>query len=255
MMKNRIVCWFSCGVTSAVATKLTLLNKEFSDHEIVIAYCDTASEHPDNTRFLTECEQWYGQKIIILKSDKYKNVWDVFEKTRYLVGVAGARCTGEMKRKVRYTFQQPDDIHVWGFDISERKRASLFEINNPELTNRFILIEQGLSKNNCLSILDKANIESPAMYKMGYNNNNCIGCVKGGAGYWNKIRIDFPDVFDRMAKVERSLDVAINKRYEDDTRIKVFLDELDPTIGRNKPQPTISCDLFCNEIEKEIKNV
>jgi len=30
-------------------------------------------------------------------------------------------------------------------------------------------------------------------------------------GYWNKIRKDFPDVFTRMANVERKLDVSILK--------------------------------------------
>lgn len=56
-----------------------------------------------------------------------------------------------------------------------------------------------------MGMLWKAGIEIPAMYKMGYNNNNCIGCVKGGMGYWNKIRKDFPKVFDRMAKIEREV--------------------------------------------------
>lgn len=56
-----------------------------------------------------------------------------------------------------------------------------------------------------MGMLWKAGIEIPAMYKMGYNNNNCIGCVKGGMGYWNKIRKDFPEVFNRMAVIEREV--------------------------------------------------
>ena len=42
---SRVVCWFSCGITSAVAAKLTL--SDFPDHDVRIVYCDTASEHPD----------------------------------------------------------------------------------------------------------------------------------------------------------------------------------------------------------------
>ena len=49
------------------------------------------------------------------------------------------------------------------------------------------------------------------MYKLGYNNNNCIGCVKGGIGYWNKIRVDFPAEFDRMAELERKIGHAVLK--------------------------------------------
>lgn len=56
-----------------------------------------------------------------------------------------------------------------------------------------------------MGMLWKAGIKIPAMYKMGYNNNNCIGCVKGGMGYWNKIRKDFPEVFAQMAQIERDV--------------------------------------------------
>ena len=51
----------------------------------------------------------------------------------------------------------------------------------------------------------------PKMYKLGYSHNNCVGCVKGGNGYWNRIRIDFPDVFKKMSKIERDIGVTILK--------------------------------------------
>ena len=94
-------------------------------------------------------------------------------------------------------------------------------------------------------MIDRAGIEVPEMYKMGYQNNNCIGCVKGQQGYWNKIRVDFPDVFHRMSEVERKLDVSINKRYEGKNRIRVFLDELDPKAGNILKEPKIECGIIC----------
>jgi hypothetical protein len=84
------------------------------------------------------------------------------------------------------------------------------------------------------------------MYKLGYNNNNCIGCVKGQAGYWNKIRVDFPEAFAKMAAQERKMNVAINKTYAGDgLRKRVFLDELDPAAGRGVKQPDIECGVLC----------
>jgi hypothetical protein len=67
------------------------------------------------------------------------------------------------------------------------------------------LIENKLSKNECAGILAGAGIEIPMMYKLGYNNNNCIGCVKGGAGYWNKIRVDFPKYLSKWQKPKEKL--------------------------------------------------
>ena len=53
-----------------------------------------------------------------------------------------------------------------------------------------------------MRIISEAGIELPAMYRLGYSNNNCVGCVKGGMGYWNKIRKDFPDIFQRTVELE-----------------------------------------------------
>jgi len=251
MTSKRLICWFSCGAASAVATKIAI--NEW-DGEVVVCYQDTGSEHPDNKRFLADCEKWFGQEIIVLKSDKYEDIWDVFDKTRWLCGPAGARCTGELKRRVAEEFINfGKDKEVLGYTVEEKIRVERFLKNNPERDCWPILIEKSLTKEDCLGMLNKAGIEIPTMYKLGYNNNNCIGCVKGQSGYWNKIRKDFPDVFDRMAKTERRLNAAINKRYEGKKRIRVFLDELDPEAGRNVKEPAMSCGFFCIEESNKIE--
>jgi hypothetical protein len=238
----RNVVWFSCGAASAVAAKIAVNTLP----DVVVAYCDTSStEHPDNLRFLADVERWIGQPVLRLKSGKYDDIWDVFEKTRYLVGVAGARCTSELKRAVRVKFEREDDVQIFGYTIDEQHRSKRFNEQNPEINTRWLLIEHGLTKEDCLGMLWKAGIEIPTMYKMGYENNNCIGCVKGQAGYWNKIRKDFPDVFDRMAGVERELNAAINKHYVDGERIRIFLDELPEDMGNYKDEPNISCGIVC----------
>jgi len=238
----RIVCWFSCGAASAVATKLAI--EKYG--AVSIVYCDTGSEHPDNPRFLKDCEKWFGLPVEILRSKKYADTWDVFEKTRYLAGVKGARCTTELKKVLRDAYQIIDDVQIFGFDSTETERAKKFQDNNPEVTLSMPLIEENISKSKCFEILRGASIALPAMYLLGYKNNNCIGCVKGQSGYWNKIRKDFPEVFERMAKMERKLNVALNKSYAGDRKRKrVFLDELDPNAGRYESELSLSCGLLC----------
>jgi len=243
MKEPRVVVWFSCGAASAVALDVAI--RKYGKDRCVAVYCETFSEHPDNQRFLVDIENWLGVEVVRLKSKKYTDVWDVFEKTRYLVGVNGARCTTEMKKIPRRDFQEDGDIQVFGYTGEEKKRAERFAHNNPEITVDWVLIDEGIGKIECLQRLQLAGIEIPEMYKLGYHNNNCIGCVKGQAGYWNKVRVDFPDVFDRMAKVERKLNAAINKSYAGDgLRKRVFLDELDPSAGRFNDLD-FSCDLLC----------
>jgi len=238
----RTLAWFSCGAASAVAAKLTV--EKFPKAEIL--YCDTLKyEHPDNARFLNDVSKWIGKEIKILKSKKYEDIFHVFEETGWLVGPGGARCTTELKKNVRRDYQLPDDTHVFGFTSDEKKRIDRFNEEQPDLKSWFPLYEQGISKSNCFSILQNAGITLPAMYLLGYPNNNCVGCVKGQAGYWNKIRKDFPEAFERMSRVERNMGVAINKKYVGKKRVRIFLDELPPDMGRIIDEPDIECGVLC----------
>jgi 3'-phosphoadenosine 5'-phosphosulfate sulfotransferase (PAPS reductase)/FAD synthetase len=230
----RIVVWYSCGITSAVVAKM-ILDRYKEEIPIVIAYCDTSSEHPDNKRFLKDCEEWFDYPITILHSEKYNDIWDVFDKTKYIAGINGARCSLEMKKRVRQEFENiENDIQVFGFDSSEEKRAEKFKKNNPEVIFSAPLIQWNISKEDCLKIVQKAGIEIPIMYKLGYKNNNCIGCCKGAKGYWNKIRQDFPDEFQRMAEMEKKLGATLNIMNVKGKRIRVPLDELPPDAGNYK---------------------
>ncbi len=250
---RRIVSWFSCGAPSAVATKLALS----SGLDVTIYYCEVFEEHPDNIRFLKDCEEWFEQKIHVVGNENFNNSTDeVFLKTKFLVGPHGARCTAELKKKMRWEHQQVHDTIIMGYTVEEKSRVERFLQSEPLLNFLPILIERNLTKSDCLNIIKRAGIDIPTMYKLGYRNNNCIGCVKGQAGYWNKIRKDFPDRFKEMAKIERQLNRTICKiewRESGKRHLKrVFLDELPPHVGKYTSEPDIECGIFCQAADEEI---
>ena len=117
----------------------------------------------------------------------------------------------------------------------------------------FPLIERGLSHADCDALLREAGITMPAMYRLGYKNNNCIGCVKGGAGYWNKIRRDFPEIFARRAEVTRRMGCRLIALVVDGKRQRMFLDELPEGRGRYEAEPPIECGIGCNVALSEIQ--
>jgi hypothetical protein len=239
-MKNnlpRIVSWFSCGANSAIATQLAI--KKYGIDRVEIVYCDTGGEHPDSIRFLMECEQWFGKKITILKNEKYIDHMDVWEKEAFINSAYGARCTVELKKALRFAYERPDDIQIFGYGLEEKHRAERFREHFIEVKTDFILIDQGLQKKDCLGLILKAGIDIPMMYKLGFNNNNCIGCCKGGKGYWNHIRKHFPEHFERASKLERKFGYAMTD---------VYLDELNPNEGRHN-EPVISCDFLCQSYD------
>jgi len=238
--------WFSCGATSAVACKLAI--DKYGLENVRIFYFKIKSAHSDNDRFIRECEEWYGKEIEIWGSDKYKDQFEVIKHTKYVNGAKGARCTTELKRLIRMKIQKEVeyDGQIFGYEKTKKEivRAERLLRLNPETKAIFPLIEMSMSKENCLGVLQSVGIEIPMMYKLGYPNNNCIGCVKGGMGYWNKIRVDFPDFFNKMVKAERKVGRSCLKEADG---TKIYLDELHPDRGREQKILIPDCGFFCGD--------
>ena len=235
------VCWLSAGVSSFIAGYLA----EDVDHYI---YIDIKDQHPDSMRFIKDCEKVLDHEIEILRSDRFADVESVIRKYKFVNGPYGAPCTGMLKKNVRKHWENEhageDITYVWGFDMNETRRAERVRQTMIEFTHEFPLIDKGITKADAHGLLDKLGIKRPKMYDLGYMNNNCIGCVKGGMGYWNKIRKDFPEVFNGRAKLERDIGHSCIKG--------VFLDELDPNRGRADeviPDCGIMCEIALHEKE------
>jgi len=243
----RVLSWFSCGAASAVATKLTLS----TGRDVVPVYCATHAEHEDNDRFRRDCEKWFGVPVTAIQSDKYADTWDVWTKRRYLAGVEGALCTIELKVIPRLKFQRPDDVHVFGYTADRRDtdRAENLRCNYPELTIETPLIAQGITKAACLAIVERASIRPPLTYALGFPNANCLPCVKATSpAYWALFRKHFPDIFERMAKLSRELDVRLARLNGE----RVFIDEIPldhPTTNPIVP----SCDFLCALAEEQTR--
>jgi len=255
-IKNRegfIVAWWSAGITSAVACKMAL---EMYDN-VKLYYIKIDTAHIDNDRFKRDCERWYGCKIETLQSNDFKDQFEVIEKTGAINTPTGAPCTLNLKKNVRFDFERLNEINlfnnygilnqVWGFEYDKEQinRAIRHGQQYPGAKPLFPLIEKGITKENCAGYLMNAGIELPLMYKLGYNNNNCIGCVKGGMGYWNKIRVDFPYHFTRMAKLERQIGYSC---LHNEKEGNIWLDSLNPNRGRMSKEIMPNCGMVC-EVE------
>lgn len=242
----KAVVWFSCGAASAVALKQFVdFCKQFPDDSYALRAirCHVANEHEDNDRFSRDVEKWVGIPIEVRASSDYKDCWDVWESRKYLAGRMGAPCTIELKKAVRWQVEKEfaPDIQVFGYTVDEVHRAIRFRNQNAEINLITPLIDNKTNKQDCFRIIQSAGIELPVMYKLGYGNNNCIGCVKGGAGYWNKIRKDFPDTFNRMAELEDRLGAKLVQVKGKRTKLK----DLPEGAGRMKDFE-IDCGILCH---------
>lgn len=220
-------------------------------------YIDVADQHPDSLRFIKDCEKAIGKEIQILKSDEYKDVADAVRSFgSFKNSVNGfAPCTNWLKKRVRkeWEFEHRDTIltYVWGMDREEKHRAENLEQAMPEFFHEFPLIDKNLTKEDVHGLFARTfDFPRPKMYDLGYSNNNCIGCVKGGMGYWNKIRKDFPEVFKARTELEHEVGNTMLK----DQNGYIYLDELDPNRGNMNMEVMQECGVFCYLADFEIKN-
>lgn len=196
---------------------------------------------------------WFGKGVEIIKSEEYADTWDVWEKTRWLAGINGARCTTALKVEPRLAWQRPDDVHVFGYtaDSEDVARAKRLREHYFEMTISTPLIDRGITKEACLAMIENAGIDIPAMYKLGFRNNNCIPCVKATSpAYWALVRKRFPQEFERMAKLSRDLGVRLC-RIEGE---RSFIDEIPldhPTTNPIAP----ACDFLCHLAEQDLEQV
>ncbi len=248
MRDKKIAVWFSCGAASAVAAKL-IVEKYASTNTVHLLNNPVKEEHEDNQRFLKDCEKWIGHPIETVINPKYADcsAVTVWNKRKYMGGVAGAPCTLELKKEARYHWEKTNkaDWHVLGFTYDEKKRHDNFIVSERDNVIP-ILIEEKLTKQDCFDIIQKAGIKPPAVYELGYPNANCVGCVKATSPtYWNHVRKTFPDIFEERAKQSREIGSKL-------VRVKgerIYLDELDPNAkGRPMKKMVIDCGIFCEEL-------
>jgi hypothetical protein len=249
---SRTLLWFSDGIASAIMTKLMLREEPAA----LVVHCDTGSEDEDNARFRADCVRWFNREIITLKNPEFEDNYAVWTKRRYMAGIGGAPCTMEQKVAPRLEFQQPDDLHVFGYtwDKLDIARFEAFKTNYPDMAVRAPLIEREITKANCLALMQDTGIAPPRTYGMGFPNANCLrtGCVKASSpNYWALFRKVFPDRFAKTAALARELGARLvilgREKLEDGSykNIRGFIDEIpadQPTLNPIAP----ACDFLCH---------
>jgi len=241
-----IAVWFSCGAASAVAAKLTVL--KYPNAIVRVINNPVLEEDEDNTRFLKDVEKWLGIEIEYAVNPKYEgcSAREVWEKRKFMSSPQGAPCTYELKKKARQNWEKDNKVtyHVLGFTIEEKHRHERFILTERDNVLP-VLIDEQVTKQDCYKIVSDSGIELPRVYKMGYPNANCIGCVKAtSATYWNLVREKHPEVFkDRAEQADR---IGAKLAYYKGNRIP--LSQLpEDAKGRKLKGMDFECGIFCEE--------
>lgn len=242
-----IVVWFSNGAASAIAWQETI--RRYGDTCDVRAVNNPiVEEDEDNLRFAQDVTAWLGKPLQFWRNPKFahgsaERIWD---QRKAMVFPHGAPCTVHGKKEARQDYEAKHrvDWHVFGFTAEERKRHDRFVLT--ERSNVLpVLIEAGLTKQDCMDRLAAAGVAPPRVYAEGYPNANCIGCVKATSPtYWNLVRRTRPEVFASRAEQSRRLKARLVRHNGK----RIFLDELPADAkGRSLKTMNVECGVFCEE--------
>ena len=249
LSNKEITVWFSCGAASAVAAKKTIEIYGKSNNVRVVNN-PIKEEHSDNQRFLKDIESWLGVEIEYAINPKFpdQSCETVWRERKFMSSNFGAPCTLHLKKNARqvWEMQNPTDYIVLGFTADEEKRAKRFsETNKQKLLTP--LIDKNITKQGCFDILLDAGIKLPEIYKLGFPNANCIGCVKATSPtYWNLVRKTFPEIFKQRAKTSEELGVNLVRYKGERIQLKNLPKDAK---GRDLKNYNFECGIFCMKSE------
>jgi len=242
-----IAVWFSNGAASAAALALTI--QKYGKDRVRAVNNPVAEEDDDNLRFQADVSAWLGIEIErathrLYPSGSAVQVWDDRKGMSF---PHGAPCTVILKKQARQQWEADAVMawHVFGFTAEEQKRHDMFTLTERDNVLP-VLIDAGMTKQDCADMVASAGIALPRVYAEGYPNANCIGCVKAtSATYWNLVRQTRPEVFQQRAEQSRRLGVKL-ARWRGQ---RIYLDEL-PFDAVGHPLKSLKmpeCGIHCEE--------
>jgi hypothetical protein len=252
-----IVARFSCGAASFVAWKLAV-ERYGARVEAVNAFL--AAEHPDNRRFLADCERFIGRTVTVLTDTTYGaeplKVW--FAK-RFIASNKGAPCSKALKGEILDAYL-PNATMVLGFTADEAGRLDRFIDANAGRDVIAPLIEKGLTKDDCFQIVADAGLVLPVPYLQGFANSNCLKCPKGGLGYWKHLDRYYPDNYEEVAQLQDLLGPGSwflsDRRGGKRVRLSLrMLREIDEPRWRIQNEPPVQCGGVCELPETLVRNL
>jgi hypothetical protein len=245
------VVMFSGGIGSW-ATAKRVAEKHGTDN-LVLLFSDVKGENlsphvgedEDTYRFIKEAADNVGGKLVTVKDGR--DIWEVFEQTRFLGNSRLAKCSHELKQKpARKWLDENCDpkltIVYVGIDWTETHRVASIVKNYQPYTALAPLTEPPyLNKKEMIAWAESEGLKSPRLYGLGFAHNNCGGgCVRAGQAQFKKLFTVMPEryaVWEEKEEKMRELlgDVSILSEVVNGEKRKLPLVELRRRVEQQEP--------------------
>ena len=213
---GRVIVALSGGVSSAWCAEWAI--REYGHERVILYFNDTRWEHPDLYRFLADLSAYLNHPIF--EDSDQRSPEQVFYDERMIANNRVPFCSRILKVERLQAFYQDGDALVFGIGRHERKRCDrlvrVYQLHAaksgkfPRLL--FPLVTDAPCGLNLRGWLAQTGIKLPALYRYGFEHNNCAGgCARAGKQQWVKLYKAFPDVYADRERVEREVAAYLGK--------------------------------------------
>lgn len=247
----RFVVMFSSGVGSWAAARAIV--DTHGAGEVTLLFSDTATEDPDNYRFLDEAAADLGAELVHLRDPKGRDVWGVFKDARMIGNTRLSVCSRVLKQEParRWLNANRDPAEttvVVGIDWSESDRLPAMERSYAPYPVVAPLCDKPYrDREGIFTDLAARGIKRPRLYDMGFAHANCGGfCVRAGQGQFAQLLRTMPERYAHHERKEQEMrdylgkDVSILRDRRGGTTVPLTLRSLREEIELDDSQ----IDLF-----------
>lgn len=207
---SRIIVTLSGGKASAWCADWAF--KNYPKKDVILYFNDTKWEHPDLYRFLKDLEVYFDHPIIFDSDGRSPE--QLFYDNNALANDRMPFCSRELKAQRLQNFYKNGDILIFGIGVDEIHRAkrlicvyqTIAVKKNKWSKLVFPLIDQKITHAKIDRFISDTGIEEPALYRLGFQHNNCSGgCVRAGKKQWKLLYETLPDVYFDRERVEEEM--------------------------------------------------
>jgi hypothetical protein len=214
-LSRKVIVGFSGGVTSAWCAGWALA--QYPKEDVVFLFHDTKEEHPDTYRFIREMAA--ALKHPVTEFSDGRSVTEVFHDEGAIANNRMAFCSRILKAEQRDKYMNllraegvTEIVNVVGFTAGEWQRVqrATMRAQQQKFIALFPLALEGITKQECADWCLSLGVKPSEMYRWS-EHANCIGCVRGGKGYWLKVKENAPEVWDQRVALEKEFGHTILK--------------------------------------------
>jgi len=178
--------------------------------EMEYVFCDTAKEMRETYEYLDRVEAYLGKPIVRLKqtADAFDNL--LANRRNFLPSPQMRWCTEELKIKPFERYVGDDQVISYiGIRADENRKGYIS--SKPNIKARYPFIEDGITKEDVLRLLDESGLGLPTYYDWR-SRSGCYFCFFQQRIEWVGLLENHPDLFEKAKAYEKE-DAVTGRRY------------------------------------------